>query len=196
MKRYNYRRRSLQPLLRAITVIASLTILVTGVTFAALQSGQAKLTGNTIKTATAGLKISLNGTDYGDTQQGFAFSDVVPGAGATPDDGNTFYLKNTGSVALALKVAVSSTPTNPAAVDLSKVYLVLTQTSSHASQKLDLASLVSGNATGGTALTDQLAGGTAAAYRAQVQMDSDAFTGSSADIGGIDFVFSGTAAQE
>jgi hypothetical protein len=195
MKRYHYHRRSLQPLLRAITIISSLTILATGVTYAALQSGQAKLTGNTIQTATAGLKISLNGTDYGDSQTGFSFTDVIPGAAAAPAGGNTFYLKNSGSVALDLKIAVSSTPVNTANVDLSKVYLVLTRSGTQTNQKMSLASLISSNATGGTALAGQLAAASTASFQAQFQMDSDAFSGSSADIGGIDFVFNGTADQ-
>lgn len=195
MKRFQHRR-SLQPLLRAITVISSITILVTGVTYAALQSGQAKLAGNTIKTATASLKISLNGNDYSDTQSGLTFADVVPGAATATASTNGFYLKNLGSVPLTLKLAISSTPTNTQNVDLSKVYLVLTRTDTNAVQKLSLGSLVSANATGGTALTDSLKAGTAADYQIAVQMDADAFSGSSADISGIDFVFNGSAVTE
>lgn len=195
MKRYHHRR-SLQPLLRAITVISSVTILVTGVTYAALQSGQAKLAGNTIKTASASLKISLNGTDYSDSQNGLTFTDVVPGAAAVTNTGNTFYLKNLGSVPLNLRIAISSTPSNTQNVDLSKVYLLLTRSDGSGSQKLSMASLVSANATGGTLLNDQLKAGVAANYQMAVQMDADAFTGSSADISGIDFVFNGIAATE
>lgn len=185
--------RNLQPLFRAVTVIASVTVLVTGVTFAALQSQQAVLTGNSINSATADLRISSTGTTYANTKTGFAFAEVVPGGPASAPATNGFYLKNYGTPAMALKVAVSSVPVNPDGVNLEKVYLILNRVDTNASQKLSLASLVSGYGSGGQALTDNLAGGQAAQYKVQVSMDIDAFSGQKADIGGIDIVFSGTA---
>jgi len=185
-----------QPFLRAIVVISSVTALATGVTFAALQSQNAVLTGNTISTATADLRIGTSATSFGASRTGFSFTGVVPGGPAAPSDGNMFYLKNYGTPLLGLKVAVSSVPTNTSNVDLSKVFLVLTRLDTNTVQSLALDKLVSSNATGGLALTDPLAGGATAQYKAQVQMSTDAFTGTNADIGGIDLVFSGTAVTQ
>lgn len=194
----NYIRRSynFQPLFRAVTVIASVAVLVTGVTYAALQSQQVALTGNSIQSATADLRISGTGATYSNTKTGFKFAEVVPGAGATGPADSTFYLKNYGTPALGLKVSISTTPVNPDNVDLDKTYLVLTRVDSSATQKLSVASLVAAHTSGGTALTDNLNGGQAAQYRAQVAMDADAFNGSKADITGIDIVFSGTAVTQ
>jgi hypothetical protein len=188
--------RSFQPLFRAISVIASVAILATGVTFAALQSQQAVLTGNSIKSATADLQIGTSSTSFAATRTGFSFGNVVPGSAATPADGNSFYLKNGGTPALALKAAVSSTPVNTANVNLAKVYIVFTRVDTNTTQKLSLASLISGYTSGGVAMTDNLAGGAVAQYKTQVSMDADAFTGQSADITGIDLVFSGTAVTQ
>jgi hypothetical protein len=193
MKRANLQR-SIQPLLRAITVISSVAVLATGVTFAALQSQNATLTGNSISTATADLRIGTSATTFSPSRTGFSFGNVIPGGPAAPVDGNIFYLKNYGTPTLALKVAVPTAPANTSGVDLKKVYVVLTRVDTTASQKLPLDSLVT--ASGGTALTDTLAGVTVAQYKVQIQMDADAFTGQSADITGIDLVFSGSAVTQ
>jgi hypothetical protein len=107
-----------------------------------------------------------------------------------------FYLKNYGTPLLGLKVAVSSVPTNTNNVDLSKVFLVLTRIDTNSTQSLALDKLVSSNAAGGLAMTDTLAGGVVAQYKAQIQMSTDAFSGTNADIGGIDLVFSGVAVTQ
>lgn len=194
--RYIKRHRSIQPLLRAVTVIASISILVTGVTFASLQSRQAVLAGSSIQTATADLKIGTTTTNFGSSHAGFAFSDVVPGAAPAEAANSNFFLKNFGTPVLDLKVAVSSDPANPASVDLGKVYLIITRTDTGAVQKLSVSSLVGAYAAGGIGLTDDLAGGATARYAAQVAMDVDAFTGPSAEIAGIDIVFTGNAVTE
>lgn len=185
-----------QPLFRAVTVISAVAVLVTGVTYAALQSQQAALTGNTIQSATADLRISGTGATYAATKTGFKFGEVIPGAAATGPADSTFYLKNYGTPALGLKVAISTVPVNPDNVNLDKTYLVLTRLDTNSVQKLSVASLVAAHGTGGTPLTDNLAGGLAAQYRAQVAMDADAFSGQSANITGIDIVFNGTAVTQ
>lgn len=196
MRRF-HSHRSFQPLLRAITIISSVAVLATGVTFAALQSQQAVLTGNSIKSATADLQIGTSASNFSNTRAGFSFGNVIPGASATPASGNSFWLKNNGTPALTLKVAVSSTPVNTANVNLAKVYLVLTRVDTNTTQKLALASLLSSFGSGPAVnLGDNLAGGTTAQYNAQVSMDVDAFTGQSADITGIDLVFTGTAVTQ
>src|SRR5438270_14076832 len=106
---------------RAVAVVAAVLIVVTGVTFAALQSQQIKLTGNTIQTATANLQVSLDGVNYASSQAGFNFTNLVPGGQPVPQSGYNLFLKNSGGTPLALKFAVSSTPSNPDNVDLGKV---------------------------------------------------------------------------
>jgi hypothetical protein len=183
---------SFQPLARAVMVVSAVAVLATGVTYAALQSQTATLTGNSISTATADLRIGTSASTFSATRTGFSFNNVVPGAVASPTDGNAFYLKNYGAVPMALKVSIGTIPTNVSDVDLNKVYIVLTRVDTSASQKLSVASLVAANTAGGVSLTDELDGGIVAQYKAQVTMDADAFSGQSATIGGIDLVFSGT----
>ncbi len=196
MKRFGSQR-GVQPLMRAVTVIASVAVLATGVTFAALQSQQIALTGNTLQTATAGLQIGTSAASFATSRAGFAFRDVIPGGPAAPTVGNDFYLKNSGSAALTIKAAVSSTPVNSGNVNLSKVYVVFTRIDANTPQKIALSTLVSGYATGGTPLTETLAGnGAVAQYKMQVAMDSDAFTGTDTNITGIDVVFTGTAVTQ
>ncbi len=181
-----------QPIARAIIVVAAVAVLATGVTFAALQSQSATLTGNSISTATADLRIGTTTSTFSNTRTGFSFSNVIPGTVASPADGNSFYLKNYGAATMALKVAINTVPTNVSNVDLSKVYVVFTRVDTSATQKLSVASLVAVNTTGGTSLTDTLAGGATAQFKTQVSIDDDAFSGQSATIGGIDLVFNGT----
>jgi len=181
-----------QPLARAIIVVAAVAVLATGVTFAALQSQSATLTGNSISTATADLRIGTTVSTFSNTRTGFSFTNVIPGATASPTDGNSFYLKNYGASTMVLKAAISSVPTNVSSVDLSKVYIVFTRVDTAATQQLSVASLVTANTTGGTTLTDTLAGGAIAQFKTQVVIDDDAFSGQSATIGGIDLIFNGT----
>jgi hypothetical protein len=182
-----------KPLMRAIAVMALVMMVVSGVTYAALQSQQAVLTGNTIESATADLKISTDNVTYTSSHTGFDFSAVVPGGPAVPAAGYSFYLKNSGSTADQIKVGVSTTPTNLSGIDLSKVSVVITRVPGGTSQTFTLASLISTFADGGTALTDTLGATSYSQYKIQVSMAPDAFTGSGASLGNIDFVFIGTA---
>ena len=181
-------------LARAIAIVASVAILVVGVTYAALQSQQAVLSGNTIQSASANLLIgtaSATSTAYSSSHSGFSFSEIVPGAGAQPADGNTFYLKNTGTANLAIKLAASSTPTNCANIDLNLVKVHITRVSTNATQVATLQSLIDAN--GGLTLTDTLAPASSGTeYKVSVSMLADAFNGQSESLGAFDFVFSGT----
>ncbi len=195
MKRFK-RSSNFQPIARAMVVVSAVVVLATGVTFAALQSQRAILTGNSIQTASADLKIGTTATSFGATRTGFSFSGLVPGGAAVPADGNTFYLKNGGTANLALKVTTNAPPTNLGEVNLDKVYILVSRTdlaTPSTPQKLSLSSLVGSPATGGLVLTDTLAGTTVGQYKIQAVMDEDAFSGQSAEIGGIDLVFSGSS---
>jgi hypothetical protein len=177
---------------RAVGVVAVLLVIVSGVTFAALQSQQDTLTGNTIQTATANLQLSTDGVNFTNSQAGFNFNNLVPGGPAVPTAGYGFYLKNAGGTALSLKMAIVNTPTNPDSVDLSKVSILLTTVGSGTGiQTFSLQSLL---APGGVALTgNSLTNGTTQQYKLQVSMTTDAISGSSASLGNLDFAFSGTA---
>ena len=183
-------------LIRAFGVMAAVAVIVSGVTFAALQSQQAKLTGNIIQTATANLQVSPNGSSYANSLDGFAFQNLVPGGVAVPNvDTYAFYLKNAGGTPLSLKLAVSSTPLNPDNVDLSKVHIILLPADGSSAQNFTVAALMASYGSGGLAVTSasRLTPGTAMKYSVQVVMDIDAVTGSGANISNVDFSFSGTA---
>jgi len=176
---------------RSLTVIGAVLISVGGISYAALQSQPAKLTGNTIETATASLQLSTDGTNFSSSLPGFDFNNIVPGG--SPQS-SSFTFRNNGSIPVALHVAVSSTPINPNDVDLSKVNVTLTPAGNPA-QTFNLAALMAANNNGGLLLTNptQLFVGNRLLMTIQVSMAADALTGPSATIGNIDFAFTGTA---
>lgn len=177
---------------RSVIIIIATLVSAGGISWAALQSAPAKLTGNTIETATAGLQVSIDGANFASSLPGFDFNNLVPGGAAA---GNyTFTLKNTGGVAVNLRFAVSSEPSNPANVDLSKVNVVLTPANG-SPQSFALQSLIDSNASGGLAITApaQLFAGNRQLFTLQVSMASDAFSGGSASLTNIDFTFTGVA---
>lgn len=190
------RYRTFNPITQAAGIIAALLVLISGVTFAALQSQQAKLTGNVIQTATANLQVSTDGSSYSNSQAGFAFANLVPGGQAVPAPGYPLYLKNAGGTPLALKLAVSSTPSNPDNVDFAKVHVILIPATGNAQpQNFTLQALISSATTGGVALTSPsvLMPGSVQQFSVQISMDSDAVSGASATINNVDLSFGGTA---
>ena len=98
----------MNPLLRAIGVIGAVAALVTGVTFAALNS-TATLTDNTISSGTAGLRVSTDNTTFSDSEPGFTVTGLIPGTGST----KTFYLRNNGDIALDVSARVPVLPGPP-----------------------------------------------------------------------------------
>jgi hypothetical protein len=185
--------RRLKGLKRSIAVATLLTGLAGGATFAALQSQQDTLTGNLISTASANLLLSNDGTTFTSSQSGFDFNNIVPGGPAQPATGYSFYLKNTGGTALDLKLYVSSTPSNPSSINLSKVNIVLTPVGSGTTaQTFSLQSLIDAKATGGLAITGSaINAGLTQQDKLQVSMTSDAVVQNSANLGNIDFAFIG-----
>jgi len=176
-------------------LVTALVIMATGVAYAALQSQQIKLTGNTIQTASANLLLSTDGTTYASTLTGYSFSGLVPGGPAVPAGGQKIYIKNTGNAPLSLRMFVGSTPINPDSVDLSKVSVIITPISGGTAQTATLQSLISSQATGGITLNTpaSLASGSSTGYNLSISMTADAINGASASISGIDFIFTGVA---
>lgn len=181
---------------RAMVVMGGVLLLVSGVTYAALQSQQSVLAGNTISTATADIKISNDNNTYSNTKTGYDFSSVIPGGPAVPATGYVFFLKNFGSTPSQIKMAISSTPTNLNNVDLSKVSVIITRYGGGPTQNFSVSSLMNSYADGGLALTESLPVATFYQYKLQVSMAADAFTGTSASLGNIDFVFTGTSVAQ
>jgi len=182
---------------RGLMIGLAVATVVSGVTFAALQTQPNKLNGSVIQTAGVGLQISLDGNIYSYNQPGMIFNNLVPGGSAQPQNGYNFYLKNTGNAPLAIKFAVSSAPSNPDGVDLSKVNVLLNYGNGPA-QSFTLAALIDANTTGGLTVNSPAAinPGSTAPFTMQVSMASDAVTGSSASLGNIDFAFTGLAVPQ
>lgn len=190
-----YARKRFQMTTRLIVEVGVLVFLVTGVAYAALVSQQDNLTGNTIQTATANLQISKDGNNFADTLPGFDFNNLIPGGQPVPTTGYPIYLRNAGATPLTLKFWVSSLPTNLNNVDLSKVnVLISTVGATGTAQIVPLQSLLSATGANATTITSgNLGVGAIQQYKLQVSMSADAVNGSSANIGNIDFAFSGTA---
>ena len=177
---------------RAVGVISAVVVLMTGVTYAALQSPQATLTNSTISSATADLRIGTSATSFSSTRIGFNFVDLIPGGIAAPVDGNIFYLKNYGNANLGLHISIGSIPVNLSNVDLTKVSFVMTRLDTSTVQTFTVKALVDSYINGGLSLTDSLSGSTVAEYKLQAIMSADAFTGQTAQISDLDLVFTGT----
>ncbi len=191
MKRFT----TTKALARAIGIVGAVIIVVSGVTFAALQSQQAVLKGNTIQTAVANLQVSSNGTTYSNSLDGYVFSSLIPGGQPSPLNGYPVYLKNGGSTALALKLAISKPISNPDNVDLSKVHVILSPLGAGAPQNITLQDLITSTTSGGVALSQmtRLIASQVTGFTLQISMDSDAVSGPSATISDIDFSFGATA---
>jgi hypothetical protein len=180
---------------RLTLVSVAIMAVVTGVTFAVLQSQRAVLRGTTIQTASANLLISTDNTNFVSSLSGFNYSSILPGGSPSPAIGNPVFVKNTGSTNLAVTMSLEKPVTNPNNVDLGKVYVILSSHTGGAVQRISLQELTAAAATGGVALTQQtrLLAGQSAGYNLQIQMDADALAGSQATLSDIDFSFGGTA---
>lgn len=184
--------KGLGPVLRSIIILGGVGAITTAATFAALQSSNAVLSSNTISTATAFLSVSSDGTTFNNTKTGFTFSNVTPGGPEVPAAGYNFYLRNTGTANLSIKVTMATAPTNLNGIDLSKVFLDFGRTETGLSQTVSIKSLLDSNATGGTLLNDVVNAGTTGQYNVKVYMSSDAYSGGNgATISGVDLIFSG-----
>lgn len=183
------------PWLRAVLILSAVGVIVGRVTFAALQSQQAILAGNTIESATAALQLSTDGGTFASSQQGFTFSGLVPGGQAMPSQngGKPLWFKNTGNATLTIKGMISTAPNVTGDIDLSKVYILLTPTGG-TTQTISVAALQAAANNGGMTLNvPEIAPGVLAEYHIQVRMAEDAFSGNSATIQNLSLIFVGGA---
>lgn len=180
---------------RLISLIVTFMLVAGGLSYALLQSSAVKVTGSSVQTPTADLKISADGMTYSSSIPGFSFTNLIPSSPPSPSSGQNLYLKNTGSTPLALKLSVTSVPLNPANTDLSKVYIVLTPVGSNVPQPYSLQSLMNAGSGGVTTTSGALAAGATQQYKIQMSMDADAFSGASASLSNIDLSFVGVASS-
>ena len=106
---------SISPVVRAILVIGAVAALVTGVTFAALES-EATLTQNTIAGEDA-LQVNNDpegNATFSQTEQGFNFINIVPGVASSQTE--NFELRNTSTTTVDVNVQIPTPPTLPAGV--------------------------------------------------------------------------------
>jgi hypothetical protein len=189
-----FKEKTMKRIIRSLAVIISILVLVSGVTYAALQSTLVTLKGNTIQTALASLQLSTDGVTYSGTIAGFSFVGLVPGGSAVPASGYPVYIRNVGTAPLSARVSLAKPPTNADNADLSKVHLVLTS-STGTVQSITLADLISSATTGGTpvAFMARVSPGQTQTCTIQVSLDADAVGGPGATIGDIDISFGGVA---
>lgn len=189
---------SISPVVRAILVVGAVAALVTGVTFAALDS-EATLTDNRLASATAGLQVDNTDDDTnpgGATDVGFEFAGLVPGAEFL-NPGHNFKLTNDGDADLRVKVKVSGA-VSTGTIDKTKVHFQfenLTNTGASANPIVyTLAELeTAGQWLPGVQDPDSLAVSQDHDFNVKVRLDADAITGSSASIDDFVFTFTGSS---
>ncbi len=189
------KQKRLAGLTRAIGVITAVGVLVTGVTFAALQSQNATLQGSRITSATANLTIADGLGGFAATANGFAFDNVEPGGSPMPLGGNTLTLRNNGTSKLALRMSMNpSTFVTAQGANLDHIFIVLNPAGGGPRQVLSLGTLMTAYANGTpTDLEYTLPAGQIAQFTIQAQMSNDAVpsTQSGVTLSGIDLIFSG-----
>jgi hypothetical protein len=192
-----YKFKTMRPLIQAMGIITAVMVLVTGVTYAALQSQQDTLRGNTIQTAIANLKLSTDNVTYATSLNGYSFGGLIPGGAAAPANGYPVYVRNDGSTALAIKLSVEPAITNPNNVDLTKVHVILSPMGAGAAQNILLSDLMTANLTGGLPITisgyNHVSAAANNGLTLQILMDGDAVSAASASIGNLTFDFDATA---
>ncbi len=180
------------PMTRAVMVIASVAALVTGVTFAALQS-QATLTDSTVNTATAGLTL-WDGDSFESTAPGFTVTGLVPGVGTAP---LPFYFKNSG-VALNLTAHVPATPTSSGFTGWENLKVTIKDDNDNAVTNTTMQALLAGEVpiNGGPlssgAQGDSNTPSTEGNFTAKFDIEPTSITGSSASVGAFNIIFTGT----
>ncbi len=177
---------------RAVGVIAATTAIVTGITFAQLNT-TATLQNTTITTATADLTI-WNGSTFTQLAPGFTVTGLVPGQWSAEQP---FYLKNSGTGNLAITANIPNYPTYAGITDWSKVYVRITNTYQGTNIETNMQALHDGavafppNALPAGAQGNS-GGNVAGNYSAAFYIDPASVTGSSAHIDAFDIVLTGT----
>jgi hypothetical protein len=166
---------------RGVGVISATVALMAGVTFAQFSSS-ATLTANTVSTATPGLEVSTDNVNYGTSETGLTFDNLLPGVPSAPQN---FYLYNNstgGSFSLAAQASAIVSPTlNP-----SLVTVTITDVPDSTPYTATLAQWESGFSISGPAL----ANGAVRTFTMTVTVDPSVSTQGS--VSGFNWVFTGT----
>ena len=181
-------------ILRASAMLAAISVMVVGVTYAALTS-TATLTDNTISSATATLLVDGpdGNLDQSASEAGFSFTDLVPGADYSAPQ--AFRLENDGSADMTVTV-YATVGSLTGVLDKSKVHVKVTNTSADpdVSDEYTLAELETlfndvPGVSGSGVLEDQ----TVEEFTIQVKLDENAVSGGGASLTGFNFVFTGSS---
>ena len=190
----------INPVVRATVVIGAVAALVTGVTFAALQS-QATLADSTISSANANLLL-WDGDTFESQAPGFTVTGLIPGEGSGKQ---FFYFQNAGDTALNLSVHVPAAPAEPGDgygfSGWENLKVTFTNEATDQTVDTDMAALMAGNVTlPGNPLPFGAQGNNQAGqentpgnFSAEFDIDPSAVTGDHAGVGAFDMTFTGTA---
>lgn len=182
---------------RAVGVLGLLVASVGGVTYAAMTSNSVTLSGTTLSTGSAELRIyNFTAGRWDTTAQGFDIDDLVPGEGVTKQ----FYLQNSGDVDLDIRAQVSELPMLTGFDGAENVTVVITGQECGESVETDLAELnreegveLPCNPLDEGAAGDSNVAGTAGNYDITFDIDPEAVNDDRASVGAFDIVFTGTA---
>lgn len=185
------------PIARAVGVIGVVAGLVTGVTFAALNS-TATLTNTTISSATASLKL-WDGDSYESTAPGFTITDLVPGTGSE----NAFYFQNASAVDLDVTASVPGAPSATGFTGWDKLKVTFTSDNPLCEDnKVDttMEALLAGevelpcNALTGNATGNSGVEATEGNYKVKFDINPSDVEGDSISVGAFNIDFTGTQA--
>jgi hypothetical protein len=184
------------PIGRAVAVMGVTAGMVTGVTFAALNS-TATLTNNTISTADTSLLL-WDGDSFEATAPGFTITDLVPGQGTDPQ---VFYFQNTSDLNEKVTARVINAPSAEGFTGWENLKVTFTdlnsgETNSGTFQDLlnnefNLPNSLDANAMGNNQSGEEDTEGN---YSVTFDIDPAAVTGDSASVGSFDLTFTATPA--
>lgn len=182
--------------LRAFGVVGATAALVTGVTFAALNSS-ATLTASSILSATADLKLS-NGGSFASNAPGFTITDLVPGTGVT----KPLYFQNAGGVGLNITANIPTLPAAPGGgygfTGFDNLTVTITSEACPTPVMTNMLALNAGqvalpcNPLPAGAIGNSGVHPTVGNYSIKFDINPAAITGSQAGVGPFDIVFTGT----
>ena len=171
---------------RAVAAIGGTVAIVSGATLAQLTSS-ASLTANTLSSATADLQVQSD-AGLGPTANGFAFSDLLPGA--TYGTEHLFNLKNNGTAPLTITVASTAGAASGGLVDKSKVFVRFTNVTDGNQQAEYTLQQLETNFQGVPFAPLTMNGSITKAFTVAARLDSTVTT--SGAIGSFDLIFTGT----
>ena len=188
---------SVLPVLRAVVIVSIVVTLAVGATVAMDESDTAFMDNNSFSTASVGLDVSTDGTNFSGNTSGFNIEDIIPGGDGEPSGGQTFWLRNDGTVSFGLKVGVDPAVVNAVvpsgSIDLSQVILEFERAGAASTVEHPLQDLIDSFATGGLTLNESLPeDGTPIEFSVKVKVGYDALDGAGGTLSNLNIVFFGS----